>query len=251
MTAPRLGSLTWTPAALRPSSSPRPSRLPCRPGRPVWVAEIDDDLADTAAFLDAYAVPPEASANCVVVAARRAGQTTLAACVVPPPRGRTSTGWSAGTWTPEVLRAAGRRGRRVGHGLWRDHPGRAAVGLAGARRRRGRGRGLGRHQVGHAGQQPGRRAWLGAGRVAGRRGARGLGQPLPADGRTGTGATPTRAGAGRQRRRLGGTGRRRARRRLALSGGLAAALGQRSTQSRPGRSWCRRPTGPAWASTLL
>src|SRR5215210_5734027 len=30
----------------------------------------------------AYGVPLEASANCVVVAARRAGQTTLAACVV-------------------------------------------------------------------------------------------------------------------------------------------------------------------------
>jgi prolyl-tRNA editing enzyme YbaK/EbsC (Cys-tRNA(Pro) deacylase) len=48
----------------------------------VWVAEIDEDLADTAAFTDAYGVPPEASANCVVVAARRAGQTTLAACLV-------------------------------------------------------------------------------------------------------------------------------------------------------------------------
>ena len=46
------------------------------------MAEIDDDLADTAAFSEAYGVPLEASANCVVVAARRAGQTTLAACVV-------------------------------------------------------------------------------------------------------------------------------------------------------------------------
>src|SRR3712207_3755251 len=49
---------------------------------PVWVAEIDDDLADTAAFTDAYAVPLEAAANCVVVATRRAGQTGLAACLV-------------------------------------------------------------------------------------------------------------------------------------------------------------------------
>jgi prolyl-tRNA editing enzyme YbaK/EbsC (Cys-tRNA(Pro) deacylase) len=46
------------------------------------VAAIDDDLADTAAFTEAYGVPAEASANCVVVAARRAGQTTLAACLV-------------------------------------------------------------------------------------------------------------------------------------------------------------------------
>jgi prolyl-tRNA editing enzyme YbaK/EbsC (Cys-tRNA(Pro) deacylase) len=46
------------------------------------VAEIDDELADTAAFTEAYGVPAEASANCVVVAARRAGQTSMAACVV-------------------------------------------------------------------------------------------------------------------------------------------------------------------------
>jgi prolyl-tRNA editing enzyme YbaK/EbsC (Cys-tRNA(Pro) deacylase) len=83
MTAPLLGSLTWVPAAERPEllGAPVAAALPTLSG-PAWVAEIDDDLADTAAFTDAYAVPPEASANCVVVAARRAGQTTLAACVV-------------------------------------------------------------------------------------------------------------------------------------------------------------------------
>ena len=83
MTAPRLGSLTWVPAGERPDllGAPVAAALPALPG-PAWVAEIDDDLADTAAFTDAYAVPPEASANCVVVAARRAGQTTLAACLV-------------------------------------------------------------------------------------------------------------------------------------------------------------------------
>ncbi len=83
MTAPLLGSLTWVPAAERPEllGAPVAAALPTLSG-PAWVAEIDDDLADTAAFIDAYAVPPEASANCVVVAARRAGQTTLAACVV-------------------------------------------------------------------------------------------------------------------------------------------------------------------------
>src|SRR3712207_8107605 len=32
---------------------------------------------------EAYGVPLEVSANCVVVAARRAGQTELAACLVP------------------------------------------------------------------------------------------------------------------------------------------------------------------------
>jgi prolyl-tRNA editing enzyme YbaK/EbsC (Cys-tRNA(Pro) deacylase) len=83
MTAPTLGSLTWLPAAERRDllGAPVAAALPALAG-PVWVAAIDDDLADTAAFTAAYAVPPEASANCVVVAARRAGQTTLAACVV-------------------------------------------------------------------------------------------------------------------------------------------------------------------------
>jgi len=83
MTAPRLGSLVWLPAPSRPDllGGPVLSALPALPG-PAWVAEIDEDLADTAAFTDAYGVPPEASANCVVVAGRRAGQTTLAACLV-------------------------------------------------------------------------------------------------------------------------------------------------------------------------
>jgi prolyl-tRNA editing enzyme YbaK/EbsC (Cys-tRNA(Pro) deacylase) len=49
---------------------------------PAWVAAIDEDLADTAAFTEAYDVPPTTSANCVVVAARRGGETTLAACLV-------------------------------------------------------------------------------------------------------------------------------------------------------------------------
>ena len=83
MTAPRLGSLTWLPAAEHPDllGTAVATALPTLPGA-VWVAAIDDDLADTAAFTDAYGVPLEASANCVVVAARRAGQTTLAACLV-------------------------------------------------------------------------------------------------------------------------------------------------------------------------
>src|SRR4051794_3829345 len=83
MTAPQLGSLTWVPAGERSDlvGAPVAAALTGLAG-PVWVAEIDDDLADTAAFSDAYGVPLEASANCVVVAARRAGQTSLAACVV-------------------------------------------------------------------------------------------------------------------------------------------------------------------------
>ncbi len=48
----------------------------------VLVAEIDADLADTAAFCAAYGVPPSASANCVLVAGTRAGQVRHAACVL-------------------------------------------------------------------------------------------------------------------------------------------------------------------------
>lgn len=80
---PQLGSLTWERAADRPDllADPVAAALDALDG-PVWVAGIDADLADTAAFCSSYAVPEEASANCVVVAARRAGVTTLAACLV-------------------------------------------------------------------------------------------------------------------------------------------------------------------------
>ncbi|WP_346621669.1 YbaK/EbsC family protein [Blastococcus montanus] len=83
MTAPALGSLRWLPAADRPDllGPPVAAALPMLSG-PAWVAEISDDLADTAAFSQAYDVPLAASANCVVVAARRAGETTLVACLV-------------------------------------------------------------------------------------------------------------------------------------------------------------------------
>lgn len=46
------------------------------------VATIDATLADTEAFCTAYDVAPEASANCVVVAGKRAGETTYAAVMV-------------------------------------------------------------------------------------------------------------------------------------------------------------------------
>lgn len=48
----------------------------------VEVAEIDPDLADTAALCEGYDVEPDFCANCVVVAGARAGETKLAACVV-------------------------------------------------------------------------------------------------------------------------------------------------------------------------
>ena len=48
----------------------------------VSVAPIDADLADTAAFCEAYAVPLDASANCVVLAGKREGEIRMASCVV-------------------------------------------------------------------------------------------------------------------------------------------------------------------------
>lgn len=48
----------------------------------VLVAAIDPELADTAAFCEQYAVPLEASANCVVVAGRRGDVTRHAACMI-------------------------------------------------------------------------------------------------------------------------------------------------------------------------
>ncbi len=48
----------------------------------VQVAEIDPDLADTAAFCAAYQVPLDASANCVVVSGKREGHVRYGACLV-------------------------------------------------------------------------------------------------------------------------------------------------------------------------
>jgi prolyl-tRNA editing enzyme YbaK/EbsC (Cys-tRNA(Pro) deacylase) len=46
------------------------------------VAPIDPDLADTAALCEAYDVPLDSSANCVVVTGKRSGVERHAACVV-------------------------------------------------------------------------------------------------------------------------------------------------------------------------
>jgi len=48
----------------------------------VRVAAIDPALSDTAAFCERYGVAPEESANCVVIAGRRGGETSYAACLV-------------------------------------------------------------------------------------------------------------------------------------------------------------------------
>jgi prolyl-tRNA editing enzyme YbaK/EbsC (Cys-tRNA(Pro) deacylase) len=80
------GTLTWTPALNRPDllADPVAAALRAEPaiaGR-VTVAEIDPDLADTAAFCETYGVRLDQSANCVVLAAKRSGTTQLAACMV-------------------------------------------------------------------------------------------------------------------------------------------------------------------------
>ena len=51
-------------------------------GDQVMVAPIDPDLADTAAFCEAYGVGLAESANCVIVAGRRGEITRYAACII-------------------------------------------------------------------------------------------------------------------------------------------------------------------------
>jgi prolyl-tRNA editing enzyme YbaK/EbsC (Cys-tRNA(Pro) deacylase) len=78
-------ALSFHPALSRPHllAAPVAAALRDWPGADeIQVAEIDPALADTAAFCERYGVPPAESANCVVVAARRGGNTMYAACVV-------------------------------------------------------------------------------------------------------------------------------------------------------------------------
>lgn len=79
-----LGSLTTVPALARPDllAAPVAAALEALGDDRVLVAEIDPELADTAAFCERYGVAPGQSANCVVVTGRRGEATTSAACVV-------------------------------------------------------------------------------------------------------------------------------------------------------------------------
>jgi prolyl-tRNA editing enzyme YbaK/EbsC (Cys-tRNA(Pro) deacylase) len=84
----RIGNLAAVPALERPDllAAPVAAALANLAGKlpadEVGVAEIDPALADTAAFCERYEVAPSESANCVVVAGRRDGQTRLAACMI-------------------------------------------------------------------------------------------------------------------------------------------------------------------------
>ena len=83
-----LGALDWLPALdHRHLLSPPTAAALAGWDHPavrtdVRVAEIDPDLADTAALTAAYDLPLDASANCVLVAGRRAGEERIAAAVV-------------------------------------------------------------------------------------------------------------------------------------------------------------------------
>jgi prolyl-tRNA editing enzyme YbaK/EbsC (Cys-tRNA(Pro) deacylase) len=85
MGVPRIGSLTSVPALDKPDLIGAPVYAALQDwsyASEVGVAEIDPDLADTAALTEAYELPLDASANCVVVAGRRSGEERIAACVV-------------------------------------------------------------------------------------------------------------------------------------------------------------------------
>jgi prolyl-tRNA editing enzyme YbaK/EbsC (Cys-tRNA(Pro) deacylase) len=85
-----MGSLKLEPALARLDllASPVAKALEVWPaeapvdGDQVLVAPIDPDLADTAAFCEAYGIGLEVSANCVIVAGRRADVIRYAACVI-------------------------------------------------------------------------------------------------------------------------------------------------------------------------
>lgn len=85
---PSTGNLTPEPALTHPDLLAPPVARALRSdqdagfARDVRVAAIDPTLADTAQFCAAYGVDPGISANCVVVAGKRGGVTTLAACLV-------------------------------------------------------------------------------------------------------------------------------------------------------------------------
>jgi prolyl-tRNA editing enzyme YbaK/EbsC (Cys-tRNA(Pro) deacylase) len=81
MTGP--GSLDWHPAEVAMVAAPVAAALASWPhAGDVLAAAIDETLADTAAFCAHYGVRLDESANCVVVAGRRAQTTTYAACLV-------------------------------------------------------------------------------------------------------------------------------------------------------------------------
>ena len=77
-------TLELVPASSRPDllADAVAAALRGREDLPIAVAEIDPELADTAAFCERYGVPMDESANCVVVSGKRDGEVRYLACVV-------------------------------------------------------------------------------------------------------------------------------------------------------------------------
>ncbi len=88
LTPTTMGTLSTEPALARPDLLAAPVTAALAAGRAgappeaIAVAEIDPQLADTAAFCERYGVRLDESANCVILAARREGRSWFAACVV-------------------------------------------------------------------------------------------------------------------------------------------------------------------------
>jgi prolyl-tRNA editing enzyme YbaK/EbsC (Cys-tRNA(Pro) deacylase) len=77
------GNLEWTSELQSLVAQPVSDALAGWPrAGDVRAAPIDPELADTAAFCAEYGSPLSASANCVVVAGKRAGEQRYAACLV-------------------------------------------------------------------------------------------------------------------------------------------------------------------------
>src|ERR1700735_3935732 len=80
-----MGVLAAVPAVSRPDllAGPVAAALAGLDGAGrVGVAEIDPELADTAAFCERYQVTAAESANCGIVTGRRDGEERFAACVM-------------------------------------------------------------------------------------------------------------------------------------------------------------------------
>ena len=83
MSHPVFGTLTPLPAAEHPELMTPATHAAILAHIPdAVVARIDPELADTEALCAAYGVPPEASANVVLIIGKRAGDTRQVACQV-------------------------------------------------------------------------------------------------------------------------------------------------------------------------
>ncbi|MFD2795615.1 YbaK/EbsC family protein [Promicromonospora vindobonensis] len=90
-TLPTLGDLVWVPALEHPELLAEPvlaaltawADADPRVAGLVAVTEIDPEHAETATLNELHDLPPEASANCVLVAGKRGEDERVAACVVP------------------------------------------------------------------------------------------------------------------------------------------------------------------------